>query len=1226
MWGLVAAIVLSIASVAYTMVTSRKMQTREDSERAGIQVTRFGIDQAIPVVRGTRKVKPIVVYEGTKDIDGDPSNEVLYVAMVWAIGPVSRLSDFQFDDLPYSNFGSFGTGTSQRVEHLLGSDDQTLPSWFHEAPDDMTGMDFSGLAVTFVKLVMDDEFKRYPQGRPDFSAVITAGSSNPVDTLEDFLTNSDWGMGFPIADLDLLHNDLMRSYCNNVVDGHNLMTCNVVLDTEDDLQSNLDIILQTCRGYLVEGQNGLRLEIDRQRDAVLHVSESMLTGGLKTASVNINDRYNSVTIRFPDRDLNWENNEVTFPEKESPLSLQWLEEDNQVPLTHEETVDGIDTYEHALQLAEVLARTSRTGMTLDMSVKAWIGCQVEEMDVVTVESQLRGWEAKPFAVREIEYRENETRLKLVEYQDSNYLWRSKPAKPDYPDTLKRNPLEVAAPGDLSFLDSDQPNVAGRLSWTGPGGYVAGYDVRVMAGNLVVWQQHAKTNQLAIPLFLSGEYQFLVRTVGALAVSSWSVLAVDLVAPDAPFEVQTDTGNTYIILRPQSDSLAFGTEYEFWFNDELRGTGVAWQIEGLQPDTEYAFQVRAVNAVGQSEFVPVTATTTKDASVVLDILSGQLTRDILDANLNAYFDGIDESLSLMATKIETTETNLSTVTEDVQGIKNELVNFDRDVEDASRSAFETAVAMQGYMAEYDRRLLEQETLTDATVYRDPETGQIINRAYQYTDARYSEATIRMDGLASDILLSTQEIERVEAATGNRITQAEAAIQLQNSVISQKASFSDVTEAISGAMAAITPAYSWQFNTSAEGWPNVSWQQDGTIIGTVFERSDLSFDASENTAIRLRVKSDTGGTLSWNGGSQAVAIPSPSGATEFETIILTLSDEDGWSGTINAIRIEMDAEIASFEIGKPSASELQMQELSYRITQAEQELDAENARWSTYITQDYWDTNALKQSDVSNTLDAWNTTYQVTAQLKVLSDNDTVQKANQAKSWVDGANATITDLVVAYNTKPGGTDDQLQQQSEQLQAAQQDIDALQGEISQTVFSITELGNRQGDRDKGYNALLDSFNHFRQTGEIETEKVALSYAQQRITANTDRLESHAQSLLQLIAVQGEHQSSLTRLDQATATNERAIAQTNSTLTAKLNAESQARSEAISQVESTAQQARATLQETLESQLSEESQARSEAISQVESNAQKARATLQQNLESQLSEESQARNTAIS
>ncbi|KYN90557.1 hypothetical protein ATY35_09710 [Vibrio cidicii] len=1133
---------IAIAAAAYSYHQAKKMQDRSDSgERGGIGVTRFGTDKSLPVVYGKRKVKPVIVYQGVKDVhDDDVTNETYYAILVWGIGPASKISDIKFDDRPYTDFGGFGG--SQRIETQLGDLSQTMPQWFaDEAPDDMSGMHFKGLAVTYVKLAMDKEYKRYPQGRPDFSAVIEARSDNPVEALYDYFTNTDYGLGFPAEDWDDEFNGLMAAYCNSVVDGHKLMTCNVVLDTAKPLIENVHTLLQNCRGYLVEGQNGLRVEIDRQKEPVLHITESMLTSGMSTTSVNINQRYNQVTIRFPDRDLDWETNEVVFPPKDSELHQQWLAEDAGVPLTHEETADAIDNYHEALQYAEVIARLSRDGMTLSISVKSIVGWRVEEMDVVTVESQLRGWEAKPFSVREIEYGESETKLKLVEYQDSHFLYHPKPPKPDYPDTQLPNPLEVAPPSGLSFFLSEHPSAYGVLKWQAPAGFIDSYDVRILGAGQVIWQQNSKTESISIPYLLSGEYQFSVRALGPLAASGWSVLTVNFDAPEAPFSVAVDAGNTYLILRPSSNSLAFGTEYEFWFNNELRGRGVAWQIEGLQPATEYTFQVRAVNAVGQSGFVNVVGTTTKDASTIIDILDGKITHEILDAQLKDFLAQVD------ATGKEN-ESAIEQVKGELDGVAEHLGELDRKAQDAAEAVFGVTSAVESMTQEYERRLLEGETLVDAVVYRDPKTGQIINKAFAYTEAKYTEAGIAINGVAASVAITAQEVKRVERDTGTRLSQAEAAILVNAGAINLKASYSDVTEIVSGALAALTPAYSWQFNTSVEGWQGATWTPAGTITGSVFTRAEIDFNADENSVVRLRLKATQNGLLCWNGGAQNVQVKHPGDTSAFETVILTLNSDNGWTGQITALTLTMDAEIDFIEIGKPSAAELQLQDIAYRMATVEQELDPENARWGVFVTQDYWDTNALTLTDVKQEIDGWDATWGVTATLKQLDENNTLEKANSAALWVNAAESNITSVVASYNAKPGGTDDQLAQASDRLNTAEQQIDAVKGQISQTVSSLNDVENALGQFD-GLDDLLDAYNEFLQAEQDALLQVQFSYAQQKITANSDDIASQAQAILNLLAVQGGQQAALTRMDRAIANQTSSLAETKEQLEAKIN-----------------------------------------------------------------------------
>lgn len=1176
--------VVAIAASAYSYRMAKKAAKQQNQGRAGIGVNRFGTDEPLDIIYGTRRVAPCIVYQSVKDVvEKDIPNETFYAILVWGVGPVDSISNLHFDDLPYTQFGSFGgSGNGQRIEHCLGHKDQTMPAWFHaEAPDDMKDMRFCGVAVTYVKLVMDKEFKRYPQGRPEFKATITARSANPIEALKDYFCNADYGCSFSEQDWDNDFNATMRNLCNTVVDEQRLFECNIVLSTDAPLMDNVRDLLQTCRGYLIEGQNGLRVEIDRQKDAVMHIAESMLTSGMSTSSVNINERYNSVTIRYPDKENNYQINEITFPAQGSELHDKWLAEDNYVPLTKEETVEGIDNYKSAHQYAEVLARQSRNGMTLNVSVNFFVGEQLEEMDVVTFESKLRGWEAKPFSVREIEYTERDVKLKLVEYQDSNYLWHPKPPKPDYPNTQLPNPNQVAAPSGLSFARSESTQSVGRLSWSSPAGFIESYDVRITGNDEVIWQQNTKLNFIDVPVLLSGRYTFSVRAIGAVASSGWSVLDADITAPSAEFTVEVDAGNTYVILRPRSQSLAWGTEYEFWFDGELRGRGVAWQLEGLSPETEYQFQIRAVNAVGQSRFQTVTTTTTNDASVILDILDGKITRDILDEHLNNYFDSLDDAIDSISTDAEELHSEMA---EKVGSISDQLSSLSRTAQDLSKSSFSMASSMQAFMQEHERRLLEGETLVDAVVYRNPETGVIVNRAFAYTEAKYSEAQLAIDGVAATVAITAQQIERLETETGKQLTEAKAAIELNASKISQKASYSEVSEIVSGALDAITPAYSWQFNSSVEGWIGATFvEASSTIIGTQFERRNIAFNADENPVLRLRLKASQNGRLSWSGGAQNVVIKHPGDTDSFELVLVKLSANDGWTGEVTSLRIDMDAEIDSIEIGKPSAAELQLQDVSYRLAMAEQELDAANARWSVYVTQDYWNANSLKLTDVRQEIDGFDAAYKISATLKQLDDSGTVEKANAAQQWIDASESTITSLVIAYNAAPGSTNDQLSAQASQLNAAEQKINALAGEISQTVFSVTELENK-GDKAKGYDQLMASFQDYIRTGEYETEKISLSYAQQKINAHSDELSSYARSLLQLFAAKDEHQASLIRLDKVSSDNAKAIAESSTELKASIAEEQKARIASLEQVVTDAEQSLAQATKTLNAALGDQ------------------------------------------
>ncbi|WP_413767997.1 hypothetical protein, partial [Vibrio vulnificus] len=76
---------------------------------------------------------------------------------------------------------------------------------------------------------------------------------------------------------------------------------------------------------------------------------------------------------------------------------------------------------------------------------------------------------------------------------------------------------------------------------------------------------------------------------------------------------------------------------------------------------------------------------------------------------------------------------------------------------------------------------------------------------------------------------------------------------------------------------------------------------------FTRADIQFNADDNTVVRLRLKAEQNGLLCWNGGTQNVQVNHPGDVSAFETVILTLNADNGWTGPITSLTLTMDAEI-------------------------------------------------------------------------------------------------------------------------------------------------------------------------------------------------------------------------------------------------------------------------------------------------------------------------------
>lgn len=1157
-------IVVSVAASAY--MRNKQMP---DKDRGGIEINRFGTDKEFPVIYGERLAQPVVVYQGVTDVtDGDTTNETYWAILVWCVGEIDSIKQLYFDDLEYSKFGNFG-GDGQEVEHFFGADSQSLPEWFKNgAPDDMSNMFFNGLAFTCVKLVMDKEFKRYPQGRPKFSALIRgkkvnriieddyAWSENVADCFRDYLIDTKVGKGIDASEFDAQNWADMAAFCRIPVKDHNgnlrpQMTCNMIVDTGRKLKENIDDFNQICRGYLVDGQRGLRLEIDRQRPVDLHIGVNDLAGGISTTSVNSNERYNQVTVRFPDKENRYQISDAVFPASGSALHQKWLDEDNGVSLVIDEQVEGIDNYSEALQYAEILARKSREGMTLTVEVKGRKAWLLEEMDVVSFDSQLRGWDKKPFSVREIHYSNDKTKLVLSEYQEDIFPWTEKPPRPNIPDTTLPDPNRVNPPANLSVVETpDNSSYWGKLTWNQPAGFVESYQTEIWAGAERVYAQTSRVPEIWIQGLLTGRYVFKVRTVGAVSVSGWTMLTVDVNAPNPPIEVDVETGNTYVILRPKSSQLVFGTTYEFYFlgtepdgTPELRGSNaVAFQMEGLSTKTKYYFKVRAHNPVGSSGFVDVSATTTHDNSTIIDLIDGSITRKELDSNFNETIDQFDRDIE--ASK------------GDINEIKGSVDNITNDTESISRNLFDVTADYNAFRDAYEKRTLEGETLTDAVVQRDPETGQIINLAFNYTEKAFTQAGILIDGVKGEVDISAKRIEEVNEQAGDGIRRNEASIKVNADAIKLRATYDEVNETVGGAIAAITPAYSWQFNTSIDGWSGVAWVAGGyiNVAANVFATAPaISFNAADNTAIRIRVKTTDGatGAFSWNGGNQNVSLGTVVGDDWF-VLSKTMTESDGWTGEITSLRLVMssNATIDSIEIGKPTSNQVQLEDITYRMVTVEQELDPENARWKVYVTQDYWDQNALTRTDVQQEINGWDAEWKVTGTIKELNENGTVNKANTASQWVNAAESNITQVVVNFNAQEGGVDDKIDDNSQKITTAQSEIDGLKGTITDTITSTTGMEHiLSNDIDTGdLSAVMEAYNQFLSQDTQAKDGVSFAYAQRKLQAVSDKQESMASEMLQLAASVDENAASITEQSKVIANQSQALAENTSQLKAEI------------------------------------------------------------------------------
>src|SRR5690606_6303195 len=101
---------------------------------------------------------------------------------------------------------------------------------------------------------------------------------------------------------------------------HKRFTSNIVLDTGGSVFNNVSKLLANMRGSLPIGGGVIRLSVETVGEPVFHfghdksdqLNYATITSSIKSKTSRKGDRYNRVIVRFPNRNTNFENDEVFY--------------------------------------------------------------------------------------------------------------------------------------------------------------------------------------------------------------------------------------------------------------------------------------------------------------------------------------------------------------------------------------------------------------------------------------------------------------------------------------------------------------------------------------------------------------------------------------------------------------------------------------------------------------------------------------------------------------------------------------------------------------------------------------------------------------------------------------------------------------------------------------------------------------------------------------------------
>jgi hypothetical protein len=543
-----------------------------DDFEKGILVNKQSNDANIPVIYGERLTGGTRVFMETSGTD----NTYLYMAIVMAEGEINDITEIRVDDKIVTFASGFSDGTAVevdssdsnfyknsesliRVEPHYGTDGQSASTLLSTLTNWTANHKLSGLCYLAVRFKWNqDAFTGIPkvqakiQGKKVVAynsglvAQTAAYSTNPSWCLLDYLTNTRYGKGLSISEMDLQSFYDASQVCETQVTPYsggsdiNIFDTNTALDTSQKIIDNVREILKGCRGYLPYTQGTYKLIIETIGSASITLTEDDIIGGYTLSVPTKNERYNRVIVGFVNPDRNYQVDEVQFP----PIDDSGLPSADQ----HEnmKTADGgfllegrfdfktITSPYQAEEMAEVILRRSREALTLGLTV-SFDAYDLAIGDIVNITHSSLGFSAKPFRVMGMTFNEDFTiGLSLVEYQASHYTWATKTQQATIPTTNLPNPFTIQPPASVTLDD--------QLIQYNDGTVIVALDITIGASNdsfvdyyqveykkstdsdYIIYAQGSGLNHRVLNVIDQQQYDVRVKSVNTLGVSSTYVSA------------------------------------------------------------------------------------------------------------------------------------------------------------------------------------------------------------------------------------------------------------------------------------------------------------------------------------------------------------------------------------------------------------------------------------------------------------------------------------------------------------------------------------------------------------------------------------------------------------------------------------------------------------------------------------------------------------------------------
>lgn len=922
--------------------------------KKGLRVPRQGSSQPIPVVYGTQLVGGITVHKYVTD--GSSKNRFLNVIVVFCEGEIDAFEEFFFNGVSWNDKRFKGKNGQPWFisSQLEGAPAQSSTLPIDNIPNWTSNHNLNGLAWAYFRFEQDKDQTIWA-GEPKITARIrgkkvfdprinqTVFSDNPALCLRDYLTNGIYGKKIPTSRIDdakfiaaanncdtvidQVESTVVRSYYDEETKSYVTLppqtaftditkhTCNLTIDTNATIFENVKILLNTFRGLLPPDYI-LGPIVEEAGSPSFTFDDSIITSDFVIKSPNINQRYNRVTVRFPNETSpTFDDDEAFWPATDSAIYQTLLDEDNGKILEKTFDFNGINNMAEAQQMAEFLCKKSRFQLSVTIDALPISG-QVNIGDIVGVSNVDNGFVNKPFRVKDKTLLSNgDYRFDLLEHENNIYPWEDKAYTEIDGGTWLGDPGDVEAPTGLSFTGDTSMSSSGTLTWSADDNlFVRLFIVEITKTHnengillptpLEILKSETKAPFFTVPILERGTYEFKVykqSTVGTVSLPA--SLSIVLQNPLAPAGIVGEVDNFEIEVRATPNSgQGVGTGYQFAINNTSNPTGITGSTTfvNLSPNTIYTVFARSVNAFGVSSWISQQFTTLNDGTRIVEVIGDDISQVILPDVIAAVNDDlqqiVQDSLVDYPTRTE--------VTNEISGaisLVNSAFNEDpkADLLDTINNILDNYETEGNVKTEALERKTQVNTLTAATndnLASITEIQTVVADLDSATAAQFNVLSAKVEDNESSIIQVNLAVSDLDSATAQQFTQLTASVNGNTASISS----------VSTALATETSTRATQ----------VSQLQatDNNIISQINQvQSDIDGNFSSISALQATITNPVTGLSTTYGIAQRAESKADGNTTSITALTNQVEDPDeGLSATFSLAsqaKITADGNVSS-----------------------------------------------------------------------------------------------------------------------------------------------------------------------------------------------------------------------------------------------------------------------------------------------------------------------------